>query len=153
LLIIQVYSLLTQTSLRLIEIIIVFATLSTSFKNIYLLLNLKKKTHSIHFKTRNSPSIDMKIGLNNKSVPSALSTKFLELTIGSTLSWKIHIDHLTTKLSTACYVIRSVKPLMSHKTLLLIYHSIFPTVHELWNNILREFLSQYSNCLVKKGSN
>ena len=70
----------------------------------------------------------MKIGLNNKSVPSALSTKFLELTVRSTLSWKIHIDHLTTKLSTSCYVIRSVKPLMSHKTLLLIYHSLFPTV-------------------------
>jgi len=54
----------------------------------------------------------MKIGLNNKSAPSALSTKFLELTIASTLSWKIHIDHLTTKLSSACYEIRSVKPLM-----------------------------------------
>ena len=72
----------------------------------------------------------MKIGLNNKSIPSALSSKFLELTIGSTLLWKIHIDNLTTKLSTACYVyvIRSVKPFMSHKTLLLIYHSHFPTV-------------------------
>ena len=127
---IQVYSLLTETSLKLIQIIIVFATINTLFKNIYLSLKLKKKTHYIHFKTRNSPSIDMKIGLNNKSIPSALSSKFLELTIGSTLLWKIHIDNLTTKLSTACYVyvIRSVKPFMSHKTLLLIYHSHFPTV-------------------------
>jgi hypothetical protein len=86
-----------------------------------------KKTH-IHFETKNSPSIEKKIGLNNESIPSALSTKFLELTIGSILSWKIHIDHLTTNLSTACYVIRSVKLLMSHKSLLLIYHSLFPTV-------------------------
>jgi hypothetical protein len=82
----------------------------------------------MHLKTRNIPSIDMKIGLNNKSVPSALSTKFLELAIGSTLSRKIHIDYLTTKLNMACYVIRTVQLLVSHKTLLLIYHSLFPAV-------------------------
>jgi hypothetical protein len=46
-------------------------------------------------------------------------------TIYSTLSWRIHIDHLTTKLSTACYVIRSINPLPSQMTLLLIYHSLF----------------------------
>jgi hypothetical protein len=136
LLMIQVYSLLTQKSLKLIQIIIVFATINTLFKNIYLSLNLKK-TYYIHFKTRNSPSIDMKIGLNNRSIPSALSSKFLELTIGSTLSRKIQIDHLTNKLSTGCYVIRSVKPLMSHKTLLLIYHSLFPTVTILLVCLLR----------------
>jgi len=73
-----------------------------------------KKTHYIHCKTRNSPSTDMKIGLNEKLIPNVLFTKFLGLTIYSTLSWRIHIDHLTTKLSTACFVIRSVKPLMPH---------------------------------------
>jgi hypothetical protein len=40
----------------------------------------------------------------------------------------MHIDHLTTKLSTACYVIRSIKPLKSHKTLLFFYNSPFCTV-------------------------
>jgi len=40
----------------------------------------------------------------------------------------VHINHLTTKLSTTCYVIRSVKSLMSHKTLLLIYYSLFHRV-------------------------
>jgi hypothetical protein len=42
------------------------------------------------------------------------------LTIDSTLSWRIHIDHLTSKLSPACYIIRYVRPLMTHMTLLLI---------------------------------
>jgi len=84
-----------------------------------------KKTHYTYFKTRNSPSIDMKIAFHNKLIPSALSTTFLRLTVDSTLSWRMHIGHLTTKLSTACYVIRSIKPLTSHQTLLLIYHSFF----------------------------
>jgi len=70
----------------------------------------------------------MKIGQNNKLIPNTLHTKFLGLTIDSTLSWRIHIDHLTTKLRTACSVTRSVKPYMSHKSLLLTYYSLFCTV-------------------------
>ena len=80
-----------------------------------------KKLNCIHLKVRNSPAIDMKIGYNNKLIPSVPSTKFLCFTIDSTLTWGVHIDNLTTKLRTACYVIRSIKPLMSHKILLLIY--------------------------------
>jgi len=65
----------------------------------------------------------------------------------------MHIVHLTTKLSTACYVIRSIKPLMSHKTLLLVYSSPFSYSHELRNNILGKLLSQYTNCSDAKVSN
>jgi len=70
-------------------------------------------------------AIDMKIGYNNKLIFSVLCIKFHGLTLDCTLSWRIHADHLTTKLSSACYVIRSIKPLMSHKTLLLIYCCVF----------------------------
>jgi len=43
----------------------------------------------------------MKIGYNIKLIPSATSTKFLGLTVCSMLSWRMHIAHLTTKLSRA----------------------------------------------------
>ena len=53
-------------------------------------------------------------------------------------TWGVHIDNVTTKLSTACYVIRAIKPLISHKTLLLIFHSRIHTVVSyeiiLWEN-------------------
>jgi hypothetical protein len=73
-------------------------------------------------------AIDMNICYNNKLIPSVLSTKFLGLTIDNMLSWRIHVDQLTTKLSTACYVIRSINLLMSYKTLGLIYHFLFHIV-------------------------
>ena len=70
----------------------------------------------------------MKTDLHKKLIRSAVFTRFLGLTIDSRLSWRICIDHLTTQLNAACYVIRSIKPLMSRKTLLLIYHFLFHTV-------------------------
>jgi hypothetical protein len=45
-------------------------------------------------------------------------TKFLGLTIGCSLTWERHIYDIK-KLSSACYMIRNIKPLMSikkHKT-------------------------------------
>ena len=37
------------------------------------------------------------------------------------LYWKSHIDELLPKLSTACYAIRVLKPVMSEETLVMIY--------------------------------
>jgi len=96
-----------------------FETINIWLKNSYLKLNFEK-THCIHFKTENNPAIDVYIGYNNKLIPNFLSTKFLGLTVDNLLSWRIHVDQLATKLSTACYVIRSIKLLTSHKTFQLI---------------------------------
>jgi hypothetical protein len=70
----------------------------------------------------------MKVGFGNKLISNALRTKFLGLTVGSILSWRTHIDHRIIKLSTACYVIRVLKPYMSHRTLLTICYSLFHSV-------------------------
>ena len=40
-----------------------------------------------------------------------------------TLSWKNHIDQLTSKLSPACYAVRNVKAIVSQETLRMIYFS------------------------------
>jgi hypothetical protein len=101
----------------------------TWFKEKFLSLNFEK-THFIHFRTRNSTSIDLEIGCDNNLISNALHTKFLGLTIDSMISWRTHIDQLIIKLNTACYVIRSFQPYMSHKTLSSIYHSLYHC-HEL----------------------
>jgi hypothetical protein len=60
----------------------VFEIISTWFKTV-IFNKILKKTRYIHFKTRNRPSNDMKIGLDNRLIPSDLHTKFLLLTIDS----------------------------------------------------------------------
>jgi hypothetical protein len=39
------------------------------------------------------------------------------------LSWKCHINQILSKLSSACYAIKVISPLMSEDTLKMIYHS------------------------------
>jgi len=50
----------------------------------------------------------------------------------------MHIDHLTTKLSTACYIIRPIRPLTSHKKitidLALFFHIVKSYRITVWRN-------------------
>jgi len=66
--------------------------------------------------------------LDNNRISNNLYTKFLSQIVDNTCSWKPHIDHLINKLSTACYVIRSVKPYGNTNAIIMIYHSLFHAV-------------------------
>jgi hypothetical protein len=65
---------------------------------------------------------------SNTLITNLNSTKFLGLTIDSTLSWKCHVVELTTKLNKACFVIRTVKTFMSFNVLRTVYFSYFHTL-------------------------
>jgi hypothetical protein len=54
--------------------------------------------------------------------------KFLGLHIDETLSCKLHIDKLVSKMNSACYAVRTVKGFMSLETLKMIY---FAYVHSI----------------------
>jgi hypothetical protein len=64
-------------------------------------------------------------------MPCILHTKFHGKNIDSTLSCRNHIEQLISKLRTACYVIRSIKPVMSHTTLIAVYYSLVLFHYEL----------------------
>jgi len=70
----------------------------------------------------------MKIEYDNKLIPTILHTKFLGINADSTLSWRTHTEQLISKLSTAYYIIKSFKPYMSHKILMIMYHSFFYSI-------------------------
>ena len=110
------------------------------FKGNFLSLNFEK-THYINFVTKNNPTINLKILCNNKLIPSALHTKFLGINIDSKLSWSTHIEQFISKLSTAFYVSRSIKPYMSHTILVSICYSHF---HSIINNFLIFWWNSYS---------
>ena len=92
----------------------------------------------MQFLTKNNQKLDLNITLMNNQVTSSKNTKFLGLTIEETLSWKGHIDQIMTSLSSACYALRIVTPLMAEDTLKMIYyayvHSILTYGIIFWGN-------------------
>ena len=71
---------------------------------------------------------DIQIMFEDKQIYTAIETKFLGLFINNTVSWKTHIEYIQSKLSSACYVMWSVKPYVSLNTLKMIYSSYFHSV-------------------------
>ena len=65
---------------------------------------------------------------SNSLITNLNSTKFLGLTIDSTLLWKDHVVELTTKLNKACFAIRTIKTFRSFNVLRTVYFSYFHTL-------------------------
>jgi hypothetical protein len=97
------------------------------FQTNLLSLNLNK-TYFMQFssKTNHAPMINVRHKSN--LILSVGLTKFLGLSLDSSLSWKPHIDQLTSKLNSAYYIIRSLKALIPLETLCLIYFSNFHSI-------------------------
>lgn len=89
----------------------------------------------------------MNINCKNTQISKVSSTNFLGLTLDSTLSWKPHTDQLISKLNSACFLIRSLKPIIPLETLRMIYfssvHSIISYGIIFWGN------SSYSNTIFR----
>jgi hypothetical protein len=128
------------------EINIIIEKISKWFQTNLLMLNFNK-THYIQFMAKPKLAVDTHISYKANLLNNTYSTNCLGLTLDSTLSWKTHTDQLSPKLNSACYVIRSLRSIISSKNLRIIYfsyvHSI--TVYGIifWGN------SPYSNNVFK----
>jgi hypothetical protein len=116
------------------------------FQTNLLILNFSK-THYVQIMAKPKLAVDIHIGYKVNPINNTCRTNFLGLSLDSTLSWKTHIDHLSPKLNSACYVIRSLKSVISTKNLTTIYfsyvHSIIAYGIIFWGN------SPYSNDIFK----
>ena len=101
----------------------------------------------MHFTIKSKLVVDMQISHKVNPINNTTSTNYLGLTLDCTLSWKKHIDQLSSKLNSACYVIRSLKYVISTENLRTIYfsyvHSIIMYNVIFWGN------SPYSNNIFK----
>jgi hypothetical protein len=97
------------------------------FQSNLLTLNCNKTTF-LQFLTKKNKEIKIQIIASNSIISNISSTKFLGLTIDSTLSWTDQIVALTSKLNKACYAIRAVKACMSLEVLRTIYFSYVHSV-------------------------
>ena len=86
------------------------------------------KTHYIQFKTKNKSTFDINIVCNDNLIITLPQIKFLGIYIHNTINWSCHIEYITPKLSSACYVMRNIKPLMSLNTLKTVYYSYFNAI-------------------------
>jgi hypothetical protein len=109
------------------NIIQIFKDTNDWFKANLLTLNFDK-TYFIQFLTKNRYTMDIHIVYCNNQIAEATNTKFLGLIIDNMLSWKGHVDWIISKLSSACYAIRAIKPHMSQETLKMISLSYFHSV-------------------------
>jgi hypothetical protein len=107
----------------------VFTILNSWFSSNLLSLNLSK-TEYIIFSAKRHHALDngIKIAYKNNHIADSCHIKFLGIHITNTLSWKIHINQLIPKLSSACYAIRAIKPYVELKTLLMVYYAYFHSV-------------------------
>ena len=102
------------------EINTVIEKISNWFQTNLLVLNFNK-TYYMHFSTKSKLLIDIQLNYNGNPIMNMLSTRFLGLTLDSTLSWNLHIEQLSSKLNPACYVIRLLKTIISTKNLRTVF--------------------------------
>ena len=105
----------------------VICKINTWFQDNLITLNLNK-TYFMQFINKSTGNSDIQITIDYKHTATVKETKFLGLIINDKLSWKGHIDYIIPKLSSACYVMRTVKPYVSQHTLKIIYFSYFHSI-------------------------
>jgi hypothetical protein len=105
----------------------VFKLINKWFKRNFLSPNFDKILY-MHIITKHISTIHMRTGYGNKLIPNISHNKFPGTNIGSILSWRTHVEQPVCKLSTACYVIRSIKPYMPHTALIVMCYSCIHSV-------------------------
>jgi hypothetical protein len=86
------------------------------------------QNYFIHFTNKGKCTSDIQIKYEDKQIGIAKETKFIELFINNNFSWKTHVECMKSKLSSACYAMRSVKPYVTINMLKMIYYSFFHSV-------------------------
>jgi len=86
------------------------------------------KTYYMQFKTKNKPTLDINTVCNDNLITTLPNVMFLGIYIHNSINWSCHIEYIIPKLSSACYIMRSIKPFMSLNTLKTIYYSYFNTI-------------------------
>ena len=71
------------------------------------------------------PGLWLKLKLNGKRLYPTNSVKYLGVKIDEHLTWKPHIDGISTKLNKANAMLSKIRHFVDQKTLKAIYHAIF----------------------------
>jgi hypothetical protein len=67
----------------------------------------------MYFIMKSSQIVNSPVKYINTKINSAHCIDLLGLTMDSALSWQEHINKMTRKLNSACFAIRSLKPILT----------------------------------------
>ena len=109
------------------------------FKVNGLSLNIEK-TSVIHLKSHHLQDNPFQISYQGKEIKEVTNTKFLGLSLDQHMEWKIHINLMISKLSSACYIIRSMHSFSDITALKNDILWILPFHNGIWNHIVGEFI-------------
>ena len=88
-------------------------------------LNVKKTKYMIfHSKQRDVSYINLDLKINNHHIDRVQDFNFLGLTIDETLSWKDHVQKISTKISRVIGVLNRLKKFLPSSILILLYNSL-----------------------------
>ena len=74
---------------------------------------------------KNAAVPSFKLSINHNSIEETDNVKYLGVHLDNKLSWKIHNDMLTRKLSKVCRVIYKLRHYVPFSTLKLVYYAMF----------------------------
>jgi hypothetical protein len=87
------------------------------------------KTHYIQFTSSNNNLLtEIKVAYDRQQITSLSNIKFLGIYIDDKMSWKHHIEQISSTLKVTCYTIRTTKPYTSINTLKMVYYSYFACI-------------------------
>ena len=87
-----------------------------------------KKTNFVQFSAKQAKITLNSIAYEENYILNTNTTSFLGLTLDETLSWKLHIDQLCTKLKSACFILRMLTPLLTQQNMKIIYFTYFHSI-------------------------
>ena len=92
-----------------------------------LILNFNK-TKFIKFSTKYNLGTLTCIDYEHNHIENSQSTSFMGIILDKTLSWQLHIDKICAKLKSACYILRTLNPILSVSNLKTIYFSYIHSI-------------------------
>ena len=95
------------------------------FESNKLHLNVNKSVAMLfHTRQKRVNIDDISIVIDGKTIPFTTNTKFLGINIDNNLTWKAHINHITTKISKGVGVLSRLSKELPYNELILIYNTI-----------------------------
>jgi hypothetical protein len=104
-----------------------FCNIISWFNSNLLTLNFTKTLY-VEKKKKNYYQVKTKVTYEHKNISDSSETKFLGLIIDETLPWNQHIDHIATKLCSACYALRNLKHIVPQSILRTIYYAYIRSI-------------------------